>query len=96
LFGVASVAGVVFALLAMLLIVFSGVQIYAGVRVLQLADAGRRLATWVLLASGILLVLALFRVLLWPVVGRWPLMSSGSWRFGRIPGSSSRYATSHR
>ncbi|HEX8099698.1 MAG TPA: hypothetical protein VF660_05795 [Actinomycetota bacterium] len=60
LFGVASLAGVAFALLAALLIVFSVVQIVAGIRIIRLAT-GLSLATWTLAASAVLLVLSLFK-----------------------------------
>ena len=60
LFGVASVAGVAFALLAALLIVFSVVQIVAGIRIIRLAT-GLSLATWTLAASAVLLLLSLVK-----------------------------------
>ncbi|MDP8956245.1 MAG: hypothetical protein M3N24_04710 [Actinomycetota bacterium] len=59
LFGVAQVSGVIFALLAMLLVVFSVAQIVAGVRVLR--RTGWRLAMWLLLASGVVLLFALLK-----------------------------------
>ncbi len=59
LFGVAQVSGVIFALLAMLLIVFSGAQIYSGIRLLR--RTGWRLAMWLLVSSCVLLLFALLK-----------------------------------
>ena len=59
LFGVAPVSGVIFALLAMLLIVFSVAQIVAGIRVLR--RAGWRLAMWLLPCSAVLLLFAMIK-----------------------------------
>ena len=59
LFGVAPVSGVIFALLAMLLVVFGVAQIVAGVRVLR--RTGWRLAMWLLVSSGVLLLFALLK-----------------------------------
>ncbi len=59
LFGVANTSGVIFALLAMLLVVFSGAQIVAGIRVIR--RTGLRLALWLLVSSAVLLLFALFK-----------------------------------
>ncbi|HEX2089039.1 MAG TPA: hypothetical protein VHI54_03765 [Actinomycetota bacterium] len=59
LFGVASTSGVIFALLAMLLVVFSVSQIVAGIRVIR--RTGWRLAMWLLVSSAVLLLFALFK-----------------------------------
>jgi uncharacterized membrane protein HdeD (DUF308 family) len=56
LFGVASTSGVIFALLAMLLVVFSVAQIVAGIRVLR--RTGWRLAMWLLGLSAATLLFA--------------------------------------
>jgi hypothetical protein len=61
LWGVASLFGVFFALLAMLLLVFSVVQVIAGIRVMQRVDAGRRLANWLLISSAVLLLIGLYK-----------------------------------
>ena len=59
LFGVASTSGVIFALLAMLLVVFSVAQIVSGIRVIR--RTGWRLAMWLLVSSAVLLLFALFK-----------------------------------
>ena len=59
LFGVANTSGVIFALLAMLLVVFSIAQIVAGVRVIR--RTGLQLALWLLVSSAVLLLFALFK-----------------------------------
>jgi uncharacterized membrane protein YbjE (DUF340 family) len=59
LFGAAQLSGVFFALLAMLLVVFSGAQIIAGIRIVR--RTGWRFALWVLVSSGAALVFALFK-----------------------------------
>ncbi len=59
LFGAAQLSGVFFALLAMLLVVFSGAQIIAGIRIIR--RTGWRFALWVLVSSGAALVFALFK-----------------------------------
>ncbi len=59
LFGVASTSGVIFALLAMLLVVFSVAQIVAGIRVIR--RTGWRLAMWLLGLSGVTLLFALVK-----------------------------------
>lgn len=59
LFGAAQVSGVIFALLAMLLVIFSVAQIYAGIRVVR--RAGWQFAMWVLVSSAILLLFAVFK-----------------------------------
>lgn len=67
LFGIASVSGVVFAILATLLVIFSAVQIVAGIRVFR--RVGRRLAAWLLIASPVLLLLAVFKEPLAAILG---------------------------
>jgi membrane associated rhomboid family serine protease len=59
LFGAAQLSGVIFALLAMLLVVFSGAQIVAGIRIIR--RTGWRFALWVLVFSGAVLLFALFK-----------------------------------
>jgi CDP-diglyceride synthetase len=59
LFGAAQLSGVIFALLAMLLVVFSGAQIVAGIRIIR--RTGWRFALWLLVSSGVLLLFALFK-----------------------------------
>ncbi len=59
LFGIASVSGVIFALLAMLIVVFSVAQIVAGVRVIR--RSGLRLAMWLVVSSGVLLLFSLLK-----------------------------------
>ena len=59
LFGVANTSGVIFALLAMLLVVFSVAQIVAGIRVIR--RTGLRLALWLLVSSAVLLLFALLK-----------------------------------
>ncbi|HEX2267013.1 MAG TPA: hypothetical protein VHI97_02265 [Actinomycetota bacterium] len=59
LFGEADTSGVIFALLAMLLVVFSVAQIVAGIRVIR--RTGLRLALWLLVSSAVLLLFALFK-----------------------------------
>jgi hypothetical protein len=59
LFGAAQLSGVIFALLAMLLVVFSGAQIVAGIRIIR--RTGWRFGLWLLVSSGVLLLFALFK-----------------------------------
>ena len=59
LFGAAQLSGVFFALLAMLLVIFSAAQIIAGIRIIR--RTGWRFALWVLVSSGVLLVVSLFK-----------------------------------
>jgi nicotinamide riboside transporter PnuC len=59
LFGAAQLSGVIFALLAMLLVVFSGAQIVAGIRIIR--RTGWRFALWLLVSSGVVLLFALFK-----------------------------------
>jgi hypothetical protein len=59
LFGAAQLSGVFFALLAMLLVVFSGAQIVAGIRIIR--RTGWRFALWLLVSSGALLLFALVK-----------------------------------
>ncbi len=66
LFGVAPVSGVIFALLAMLLVVFSVAQIVAGVRVIR--RSGLRLAMWLVVSSSVLLLFALIKQPVWALL----------------------------
>jgi hypothetical protein len=59
LFGAAQLSGMIFALLAMLLVVFSGAQFVAGIRIIR--RTGWRFALWLLVCSGVVLLFALFK-----------------------------------
>jgi hypothetical protein len=59
LFGAAQLSGMIFALLAMLLVVFSGAQFVAGIRIIR--RTGWRFALWLLMCSGVVLLFALFK-----------------------------------